>query len=560
MHRDQPGAVVAGRRVLLAGITALALVVVGAHADARPAASADRLKVEASSADIHVANRYVATLRANVYDIGPAARAADIEERIGEMVDSGGKLVVTSEAIPEGAAILINGGIAFRILVADLDPDTTETPVHAASAAAQRLELALRELAEARDARTLLPAIGLTLLATIVLAMLLWGLARIRRAVVSRGQILVQRKTEQLAPSWVGQLFGRNGAQVFVTIPVRIAVWLLSLLFVYQYTGFVLRQFPYTRPWGETLRANLFAAVGGFASSVLHALPGLLFVVLIFMLARAIVRALRVFFAAVKSGRVHVHWVDEVTATPTERMVIVLVWLFALVAAYPYIPGSESEAFKGVGVFVGLMLSIGSSGIVNQAVSGLMLMYTRLLRPGEFVRIGDTEGTVTAVGFLTTRLETLRHEEVSIPNSVIASTTTRNYSRLAADDTLLVGTEVTIGYDTPWRMVHALLLESAARTQGVEQSPPPRVQQSGLMDSYVQYTLLVGVADPRQRLLVLSELHGRIQDAFNEHGVQIMTPNYEGDPESPKIVPRDDWFKVPAAAGPAASGLEDTPR
>jgi len=206
------------------------------------------------------------------------------------------------------------------------------------------------------------------------------------------------------------------------------------------------------------------------------------------------------------------------------------------------------------------MLSIGSSGIVNQAVSGLMLMYTRLLRPGEFVRIGDTEGTVTAVGFLTTRLETLRHEEVSIPNSVIASTTTRNYSRLAAEGTLLVGTEVTIGYDTPWRMVHALLLESAARTQGVEQSPPPRVQQSGLMDSYVQYTLLVGVADPRQRLLVLSELHGRIQDAFNEHGVQIMTPNYEGDPESPKIVPRDDWFKVPAAAGPAASGLEDTPR
>ena len=434
MHRDQSGAVAAGRRVLLAGITALALVVVAAHADERAAASADgrrsqRRRPPISTSQTATSRRCVPI----VYDIGPAARAAAIEERIGEVVDSGGKLVVTSEAIPEGAAILINGRIAFRILVADLDPDTTETPVHAASAAAQRLELALRELAEARDARTLLPAIGLTLLATIVLAMLLWGLARIRRAVVSRGQILVQRKTEQLAPSWVGQLFGRNGAQVFVTIPVRIAVWLLSLLFVYQYTGFVLRQFPYTRPWGETLRANLFAAVGGFASSLLHALPGLLFVVLIFMLARAIVRALRVFFAAVKSGRVHVHWVDEVTATPTERMVIVLVWLFALVAAYPYIPGSESEAFKGVGVFVGLMLSIGSSGIVNQAVSGLMLMYTRLLRPGEFVRIGDTEGTVTTVGFLTTRLETLRHEEVSIPNSVIASTTTRNYSRLAAE-------------------------------------------------------------------------------------------------------------------------------
>ena len=147
--------------MLLAGITALALVVV-AHADARAAASADGPEVNPPSADVHVANRYIATLRANVYDIGPAARAAGIEERIGEVVDSGGKLVVTSEAIPEGAAILINGRIAFRILVADVDPDTTETPVHAAGAAAQRLELALRELAEARDARTLLHAIGLT--------------------------------------------------------------------------------------------------------------------------------------------------------------------------------------------------------------------------------------------------------------------------------------------------------------------------------------------------------------------------------------------------------------
>jgi small-conductance mechanosensitive channel len=278
---------------------------------------------------------------------------------------------------------------------------------------------------------------------------------------------------------------------------VRIAVWLLGLLFVYQYTGFVLRQFPYTRPWGETLRANLFAAVGGFASSLLHALPGLLFVVLIFMLARAIVRALRVFFAAVKSGRVHVPWVDEVTATPTERMVIVLVWLFALVAAYPYIPGSESEAFKGVGVFVGLMLSIGSSGIVNQAVSGLMLMYTRLLRPGEFVRIGDTEGTVTTVGFLTTRLETLRHEEVSIPNSVISSSTTRNFSRLAADGNLQITTRSRSATTRRGSQVHAFAARGRRSHQQLADAPAPRVLQSGLMDFYVQYTLIVAIVNPR---------------------------------------------------------------
>jgi len=216
------------------------------------------------------------------------------------------------------------------------------------------------------------------------------------------------------------------------------------------------------------------------------------------------------------------------------------------VAAYPYIPGSDSEAFKGIGVFVGLMLSIGSSGIVNQAVSGLMLMYTRALRPGEFVQIGETEGTVRSIGFVNTRIETLRHEEISIPNAVIAGTVTRNFSRLAGDGGVRVPTKVTIGYDAPWRQVRAMLLLAAERTQSVARTPEPRVLQTALQDFYVEYTLLVTVMDPAKRPAVLDELHANIQDVFNENGVQIMSPNYEADPAQPKLVPREDWYKAPA--------------
>ena len=128
-----------------------------------------------------------------------------------------------------------------------------------------------------------------------------------------------------------------------------------------------------------------------------------------------------------------VSWIDETTARPTGRLLTAIIWLFALVAAYPYIPGSDSEAFKGIGVFVGLMLSIGASGVVNQAVSGMMLMYTKALRPGEFVQVGETEGTVTAVGFLTTRIETLRNVEVTLPNAYLVGNVTNNLSRLAAN-------------------------------------------------------------------------------------------------------------------------------
>jgi small-conductance mechanosensitive channel len=151
------------------------------------------------------------------------------------------------------------------------------------------------------------------------------------------------------------------------------------------------------------------------------------------------------------------------------------------------------------------------------------------------------------VGFVTTRIETLRHEEVNIPNAVIASSVTRNYSRLAAQGGVWLATQVTIGYDTPWRQVHALLKLAASRTEGVAQDPEARVRQTALQDFYVEYTLLISVTDPSQRVVVLDRLHANIQDAFNEYGVQIMSPNYEDDPESPKIVPREKWYEPPAA-------------
>ena len=136
-------------------------------------------------------------------------------------------------------------------------------------------------------------------------------------------------------------------------------------------------------------------------------------------------------------------------------------WLFALALAYPYLPGSDTDAFKGVSVFVGLIISLGSSGIVTQMMSGLTLTYSRALRVGDFVRIGDVEGTVTYLGSLSAKIKTLRNEEVTIPNAVVVANQIINYSRLAGSEGVYVGTSVTIGYDVPWRQVQALLLQAA---------------------------------------------------------------------------------------------------
>jgi hypothetical protein len=186
-----------------------------------------------------------------------------------------------------------------------------------------------------------------------------------------------------------------------------------------------------------------------------------------------------------------------------------------------------------VSVFIGLIISLGSTGIVNQVMSGLTVTYSRALRVGDYVRVGDIEGTVTHLGTLSTKVETPRHEEVTIPNAVLISRELTNYSKDASASRVFVPTSVTIGYDAPWRQIHALLLLAAERTAGLRREPAPLVWQAGLEDFYIKYTLLVCLEDPRQRLLTLAALHANIQDVFNEYGVGSCRRTWT-DPRPPK--------------------------
>jgi len=226
----------------------------------------------------------------------------------------------------------------------------------------------------------------------------------------------------------------------------------------------------------------------------------------------------------------------------------VLIWIFALVVAYPYIPGSQTDAFKGISVFIGLMLSLGSAGIVGQILGGIVVVYTKAFQTGDYVKIDAYEGKIEEIGVLSTKIRTLRNEEITIPNAVLLSATTTNYSRYTRKgEGAMIATTVTIGYDAPWRQVHAMLEMAASRTSGIRTIPPPRVIQKALSDFYVEYTLLITIDKPEKRYLVLSELHGHIQDVFNEYGVQILSPNFEAQPEGGAVwVPKEKWYEAPA--------------
>ena len=551
-----------GRRLgALALMAALAIhlpeAVVAAGADPATAAVAPAASTTAAAGivvaeptELKIANRSIVTLRAGIFGATPTDRAKAIEARIDSIVARGGPLEVTTRAIEGGYAVLVDGDLVFRVMDADVDAEVGETAEEVAARAAYRLQQALREIGEGRNTRAIASAVVTALVATLVMVALLWGLHRAYRWGARRITAFAERRTARLTQALGRQVTGQIGFARIAVAPLRVVAVLLGLLVSYEWLGIVLKQFPYTRPWGEALLSNLVTALGEFALNAMKAVPGLLFVLLIFVVARFLVRILQAFVASVEQGRVSVGWMDETTARPTGKLLSAVVWLLALVAAYPYIPGSESEAFRGIGVFVGLMLSIGSSGVVNQAVSGLMLMYTRSFKPGEFVKVGDTEGIVRSIGFLTTEIETLRREHITIPNAVIVGNTMRNYSRFKDQGGVRVVTTVTIGYDAPWRQVQELLRLAAERTEGVLRDPPARILQTALLDHAVEYTVIVSIADPTTRLAVLDVLHAHILDLFNEHGVQIMSPHYEGDPEAPKVVPREQWFRAPATAPP----------
>lgn len=318
---------------------------------------------------------------------------------------------------------------------------------------------------------------------------------------------------------------------------VQLVALFLSAGLAFGWLTAVLFAFDATRGLGEQLDGMFFSAAATVLNSVLEAIPGLVVVAVLLLLAQAAVEASNAVFRAISQRQLRVSMIHPETASATRRLVALGIWAVALVSIYPYLPGSNSDVFKGVSVLFGAMLTLGSSGVVNQLMSGLTLVYSRALRVGDYVVVGRDEGVVLEVGTLATKLLTMRNEEVTIPNAVLVSNPIRNYSKQSGSQGTRVSTTVTIGYDAPWRQIHALLLDAAQRTGGLRADPKPYVLQRALSDFYVEYELLFHIDRPVDRLPILSTLLGQIQDCFNEAGVQIMSPHFMTQPADPVLSP-----------------------
>jgi small-conductance mechanosensitive channel len=493
------------------------------------------------SAPVTIANRVIIHLRGPVAGYSAEERARSSIARIEAALDADPKAEASYGDVEEGTRVRVGGRHAFIVTRIDIDQAAGETTQIVAREAIRRLEQAIAERREQGSLRYMATAAAFAAAATLLYGALLWLVYRANRWIGLRVATAAEERARRLNLRGVSRLASRA---------VGVTAWLLALALTTSWLAYVLERFPYTRAWGERLTFNLLDLAGQVLVAVAGATPGLIVVAIIFVVTKAIIGLGRAFFDRVEYGEVRSKWLNEDTVGPTRRIFAFIAWMFALAMAYPYLPGANTDAFKGISVLLGLMVSLGGASVIGQAFSGLILMYARIFRKGDYVRIGDSEGTVTELGMFATRMRTGLGEEITLSNSSVMSATTKNYSRAVDGTGYVLDTVVTIGYATPWRQVEAMLLEAARRISDIAQDPAPIVRQTALSDFYVEYRLIAytPLEHPVPRVEVLSRLHGKIQDVFNEHGVQIMSPHYRGDPKEPQVVPKDQWYAAPAKA------------
>ena len=453
-------------------------------------------------------------------------RAVEIEHRIVSLAEKGYAGGVTTRAIAtENATAVIAGG---GMIMAVTEPDAQAAGVPQGELArryAASIQTTIEVYRTSHTWLSFLWALFKTVVAWTLFCGLVWLLVRAVGWLSGWLQRWSNRRVAARGVHGVQVTMLERGRHIVVTaVQVIAGLFLLSVLsFLLSYTFGL---YPATAGISTTLWDYLRSTFGAAGQAIADYIPNGGVVLIVVALTHYLLKVLKFLARAVEEGELPVKGIHPEMAKPTFQIVRILVLLFALVVVFPYLPGGKSEAFKGVSIFLGLLLSLGSSSAVSNVLAGLVLTYMRPFRVGDRVKIVDTVGDVLERSLLVTRVRTIKNVEVVIPNGAILSNQILNYSALARSQGLILNTTVTIGYDAPWRTVHELLIRAALNTEGVLSDPAPFVLETSLNDFHISYEINAFTDRPNEMVNIYSRLHEAIQDSFNKGGVEIMSPTF----------------------------------
>ncbi|MBW6503508.1 mechanosensitive ion channel family protein [bacterium] len=516
------------RRVLVV-VLPLALLSTGAWAakprqEARPAAAVEPAKP--AGAPVELDGRTLFLVRERVMSFTPEDRASSILRKLNRFLKD-------PLATPETIAVQetdtssdIVAGEVILMTVTDRDAAAEGKPrAELAKEYAESLRSAVRRHIEEYGNRSIVLGAVYGAIATLVLVAFLVLFRRLFPRLYSAADAWKGSRIRSIRFQSV-EVVNADTILGFVKGFLRWIRILATFLLFYIYIPLVLSFFPWTRGAATVLTGYIFGPLRTVGKGILDFLPNLFFIAVIAAVTHYALRLVRIFFSGVGKGTFTIPGFYSEWGEPTFKIVRVLVVAFAVVVAFPYIPGSDSPAFRGVSIFLGVLFSLGSTSAVANIVSGVILTYMRAFRVGDRVKIADSVGDVLEKTLLVTRVRTIKNVDVTIPNSMILASHIVNYSSSAAEYGLILNTAVTIGYGTEWRKVHELLISAARKTEGIQEPPAPFVLQTGLNDFYVSYELNAYTGNPQVMAVTYSLLHQNIQDAFNEAGVEIMSPHY----------------------------------
>ena len=307
---------------------------------------------------------------------------------------------------------------------------------------------------------------------------------------------------------------------------VKIFRWFVYAILLYITLPIIFSIFPFSRDCADALFQLIWSPFKGVLIAVWEYLPNLFSILVIYFVMKYVIRFVRYIFHEIEAEKLKISGFHADWAMPTYSIVKFLLYAFMFVLIFPYLPGSDSNIFKGVSVFIGVLFSLGSSSAIANMVAGLVITYMRPFKIGDRIKIGDVTGDVVEKTLLVTRVRTIKNEVITIPNSSVLNGNTTNYSVEAMEKGLIIHTTVTIGYDVPWKNMHKALIDAALRTDSILDEPKPFVLQTSLDDFYVSYQINAYTREAGKQALIYSNLHQNIQDVCNEMGIEILSPHY----------------------------------
>ncbi|AKE63166.1 mechanosensitive ion channel [Microcystis aeruginosa NIES-3806] len=476
-------------------------------------------------------NQELFTIRQGIGSFSAQERAKSITARIEKIADddalSPEDLTIKIDPEDKNPSIILGDTVIATITSKDAKLHAVSQEVLAERALA-KIKAAIVRYRQERQPDNLFKDAVLTVSATLATVLIFWVIIFISSRVFPQSQRLIT----SLVPGVVFQNFEIISSQTIGIFSLRVLQFIRTLIILtilYFYLTFVLRLFPWTRKFGDGFLQYFFSALEVISQEIAKYLPNIFIILIIVFITHYLLRAIKPFFTALERENLVIHGFYPDWAKPTYNLLSLLIIALAIVIAFPYLPGFNSPAFQGVSVFLGVLFSLGSTSAIANVVGGIILIYTRSFQLGDKISIGDVIGDVIEKGLLVTRIRTPANKIITIPNSSLLNTNVINFSVSQREfkQPLILQTTVTLGYDLPWRKVHATLKEAALATKFIVSEPAPFVLQTSLDDFYVSYQLNAYTDHPSKMVYIYSELHQNIQDKCNEVGIEIMSPHYK---------------------------------